>query len=172
MKYLLLVLFSNSLYAAGSGGIGDLAAPAVNFAIFIAILYFALRKPITSHFATHADNVAETYERAQVKKKEADAKYNEAETKMNNSDNDVEKIKQSAEEDIKRFEKEYAEEVTEKIEKYRVDSVARIKAEESTLFNNLNSKLVGMIVDKAKNQIKSDTGLKQKATEKLVKEVH
>lgn len=171
MKIVSLLLISTSVLAAGDGSITDLAMPAVNFLIFCGILFAALRKPITTHFASHADNVAATYERAQIKKKEADARITEAESKMQNSDVEAKRIKEAAEADIKKFGEDYAKEIEERIEKYKQDSRARIKAEESTMLNNLNAKLVNSVVSKAKSKIGSDVSLKEKATKKLVKDV-
>lgn len=167
-----LLTITTAFAAGGDGSIADLAAPAVNFIIFLAILFFALKNSIKSYFATHADNVAATYERAQIKKKEADARISEAETKMKNSDQEIERIKNKTKEDISNFEKTYSEEIVNRIGKYKEDSKARVKAEESTLLNNLNARLVDSVISKAKETIKADPSLKQKATERMVKEVH
>lgn len=171
MKIVITLLLSNSILAAGSGGVTDLIAPGINFIIFGAILYFALRNPVKTYFATHADQVAEIFERAQIKKKEATARISEVESKLKASDAEVGKIIKRADEEATKFEANYKKEVEERVEKYKTDSSARLRAEESALVNELNAKLVSSVISKAKESIGSDSSLKTKATEKLLKEI-
>ncbi len=174
MKYLSLLILaslSSQAFAAGAGHISDLIAPAVNFIIFSSILYFALRKPVVNSFKENAENVIETYERAQVKKKEADLLYNDADSKMKASESEVQSIVKRSEEECKNFEKNYKAEVQDKIQKFKVDSKQRLVAEKNTLISKLSDDLVSEIVGMAKENISKDGSLKSKATEKMLKGV-
>lgn len=172
MVRVLLLLVSFNLFAAGgSGHITDLVAPFANFVMFAGILIYTLKDPIRNYFKNNADKVIETFERAQVKKQEADLKLSDAEVKMKNADKEVKEILTKADTDADNFKKDYKQEVVSKIEKLKVDSKNRVEAEKSALINEINNTLVNEVVAKAKHKVGADSTLRNKATSKLLSEI-
>lgn len=170
----LILVVSFNLFAAGSGSgghISDLIAPFANFVMFAGILIYTLKDPFKNYFNNNAEKVIETFERAQVKKQEADLKLSDAEVKMKNADKEVSEILTKADTDATKFSEDYKQEVINRIEKLKVDSKNKAEAEKSALINEINNTLVNEVVVKAKNKVGANASLRGKATSKLLLEI-
>lgn len=171
LKFLSLMIISTSAYAAGTGGISDLIAPAVNFAIFFGILYFALKVKIVDHFNGLADEVRSMMDSAAAKNKDAEAKLAEYESKMKNIDSETSKIKNEYDVDFQKFEKALKDETKTTIARMHRDVENKLASEKSVLVEELNKELVDSVIAKTKSVLDSNAETKKQATNKLISEV-
>lgn len=97
---MLTELYAVAVFAAEApaheGGIPEWIPRAVNLAIFLAFLYFVLRKPMASYFDTRTKEIKEGLERAQREKAEAEAKLAEVEQRIANLEQEGARIQAEA----------------------------------------------------------------------------
>ena len=175
MLFFLFSLLSFSACAGGEKGgdssVIDLVPPTINFLIFAAILYRLSRNPIKNHFFLLAERVAAVYEKARVRKREADERWDESERKMENFSQKATDVLSQTEKKIKDFETRHQGEMKDKITKFKEDSQTRLKAEETTLVNELNRELVETVLTKTKSSFARDSSLRARAAEELTKDI-
>jgi F-type H+-transporting ATPase subunit b len=169
---LLAVLVSGAAFAAGDGhapGPGSLIAPAINVAILLGGLIYLLRTPARDFFASKSTTVAEMLERASSKAKEAEMMMEVQRKKASGVEAEVNALTTENAKVIKNYETEYALEVESRIEKLKEDAAQKIEAEKKELLGDLNSKLLDLVIAKAKTQIKSDAKLANNSTNNIIK---
>lgn len=174
MKAIILLAFlllTPSLFAAGGashGSVMDLAFPAVNFVILMAILIWKIKTPMREHFNKQADDVAYLYESAERKDKEAKAKLAAFQQKMSTLDSEKKKIEEQAQKDIEHFKAKTQKETDEYLERIARDVDSKVAHEKAMMFKSLQEELVDDVIAKTKSTIKSSSDQSKKVTENLV----
>ncbi|MBT3982000.1 MAG: ATP synthase F0 subunit B [Bacteriovoracaceae bacterium] len=174
---LLTALLPSLVLAGGQGGEHEastwssLMFPAFNAALFFSFLVYKLKTPVRNHFIEKAKSVSETFDRAQVKSKEAQVKYEALEEKLRNVSKEAEKIMSDSNAQANEFENKYMGEVNGRIEKSKQDSIQRSLAEKNSLVNQLNKKTAEAVVSKTKMLIGDDHQTKSLVTKKLLEGV-
>ncbi|MBT4791903.1 MAG: hypothetical protein HON90_10055, partial [Halobacteriovoraceae bacterium] len=147
----------------------SLIAPAINVAILLGGLIYLLRTPARDFFASKSTTVAEMLERASSKAKEAEMMMEVQRKKASGVEAEVNALTTENAKVIKNYETEYALEVESRIEKLKEDAAQKIEAEKKELLGDLNSKLLDLVIAKAKTQIKSDAKLANNSTNNIIK---
>lgn len=171
LKLISFMLISAPAFAAGSGGISDLIAPAVNFIIFFAIIFFAIKGKVVDHFNKLADDVKALMNSAAEKNKDAELKLQSYEQKVKNLAGESEKIKADYEQDFQKFAKTSKEETETTIARIQRDTQNKLLSEKQTLIEELNKELVDSVIAKAKSTLDANADVKKQATNKLIAEV-
>jgi len=165
---LILFLTSFSCFAAGGGGhITDVLWPAFNFFLFFGFLFWKMKKPVKEGFNKNAELVKELYEYAEAKNKDAEAKIQKYEDKMNNLVNQVQKIKEDMDQEFSVFKQNINEETLKNIERAGKDAKRRIVSEKNKMVRGLEESLLDTVIAKTKEKIGGDEKLKEKATNKI-----
>jgi F0F1-type ATP synthase membrane subunit b/b' len=166
------VLATTSAFASGNGGhhgsATDLIAPAVNVAILVGFLVWKLKKPLSDSFTKRADEITNTLERASLKSKEAHIMLENEERKISNLSSEMRSLSDSSEADVKSYEKNLQKETEEKIAKMKVDATSKIAADKKAIMDELNADLLGQVISKTKNTIKTNKDYQSKASNKLL----
>lgn len=164
----LLLLLSGTAFAAGDGP-SSLISAGVNVVLFLGMLAFILSKKLPSFFSAKSENISEMINRAASKAKEAQMMMEAQKEKTSGLDSEISKLKEDSEKIISEYEKNYVSEVTERIAKLKEDADQKIDAEKAEMLNELNSNLLDLVINNAKEQIKSNEALANSATENIVK---
>ncbi len=169
---ILTILSSNIILAAGSekaaGHVSDLVYPAINFILLFSFLGWKLKKPVANMFNKNAEDVEKTYKYAEEKDKEATVKLNSLKQKIENVDQDCQKILTNTQEQMQAFNKYQERETDEMIAKFKRDSDLKLDYEKNILVNEMNSALIDLVIDKTKQTIKDNGQFQDKATKNLV----
>lgn len=173
MKLLVILssLLSFDIFAAGNGHGGspmDLIPAFVNFTILFVVLFKLLKKPVSEFFKAKHKEVKELVEAASIKAKEAEKMLQEQKKKTDNLQAELSQIEKDSQDLIKAFEAQYKEEVTQRIERLKEDTKAKVNAEKKAGLDDLNKELLNEVVSKAKSQIKSDKALNKEASDKIL----
>ena len=173
----LILCCSSALVWAGdadkssSGSVTDLLAPAINFLIFVGILYWALKDKFVSHFVNLERSVVEIYGQAQSKKRESTEKLKEQEGKINELQLERERIKQEADDRAKRFAKEYEVKTEQRIVKWRESAEAGLEADKTFLMGQLQEKLLERVLSESEGSLRKDAALRERAAKNLLQEL-
>jgi F-type H+-transporting ATPase subunit b len=92
---MLATLYSAVFVAAGAGG--EWLPKTVNLAIFLAFLYFLLRKPMAAFFASRSKAIVADLERAKRERDEAEAKLAEVDARLSKLAAERDQIRAEAE---------------------------------------------------------------------------
>lgn len=99
----------------------------VTFAIFCAIVYFAVRRPLATYVANRSDEVKRAIEEAKLAREEAEAKAREYEERLANLDKEIEALKQDfrsrGEAEVRRLE-EAGQHAAQRIAKDAEDTIS------------------------------------------------
>lgn len=167
-----LILMSEITIAAGSGhGASTLIAPAVNFTILLVGLAYFLGKPAKEFFATKSTSISDMMAKAESKAKEAQMMMEVQSKKSQGSEAEIKKLEEENSELISAFEKNYKNEVQDRILKMKEDAGQKIEAEKTEMINSLNSNLLDIVIANAKNTIKADGNLAQSAAKSIVEKL-
>ena len=171
----LAILLSSSLMAAGDGHSGgsplDLKWAFVNTVLLFGFLGWKMKGPVTEMFDTKSKDVAELYQFAGEKEKEAEARLSSLKTKMSNLESEKEKIIKEVEEETKSFISKSESDLEAYLQRVERDTEAKLSTEKATLEKNLNSRLVDEVIIAAKNKLKSDSSLASKASANILSQV-
>ncbi len=165
------MLISAPALAAGTGGITDLIAPFVNFIIFFAIIFFAIKGKVIDHFNKLADEVKSLMNSAAEKNKDAELKLQSYEQKIKNLSSESEKIKSDYEQDFQKFLKTTKEETETTFNRIQRDSQNKLISEKQALIEELNKELLDSVIAKTKTTLDGNSDIKKQATNKLIAEV-
>ena len=170
---LFFLCLSTSALAAGKGhgSPADLIPSAGNILILLVGLTFLLKGKLSTFFTDKSQVISEMMERAEIKAKEAELMMNVQRKKIEGAQEEIEELKRDVANQIETFQKEYERDVDERIGNMKTDAGQKIEAERLALLNALNSKLLDQVIVNAKQKIKTEASLQQKATETLVGEL-
>ncbi len=171
LNFLILFFISANALAAGSGGITDLIAPAVNFAIFFTILFLALKNKLVDHFNNLSTEVKSMMESAEAKNKDAEARLKASEQKVKNLEAEMAQIKNEYAQDFAKFEKTTKEEMETTVSRLQRDVQNKLESERNVLIEELNKELVDSVITKTKNTLATNSEAKKQATQKLIAEI-
>ena len=174
--FALSILASSSLVLAsggeGHGSPADLISSFVNLGLLLAFLIWKLKGPASLHFSKKATDISDMVESANVKAKEAEMLMAEQQKKMANVDNEILAIQNSTKSELEKFEKNYARETAERIDKLKVEAVNKIEAEKKLFISELNTEFLDQVISQTKMTVKSDKSLNTKVTDALIKELN
>ena len=175
-SFLILNILIGTAQAAGNGGahhghVSDLIAPFVNVAVLVGFLVWKLKKPLSDHFTTKAEEITNTLERASLKSKEADVMLQAQQKKMAGVANEAKELLRQAEIEVQNYEKTHAREMEEKSFKLKTDATAKIEAERKSMITALNARLLDEVIARAKSTIKGNKDYQNKASAKILGEM-
>lgn len=181
MKSLVLIvaLIVADVAIAGGGG-GDhgpvnwtkvVIYPLINFVVLFGALIFKLTKPISNSFTENSQNVEELFNHAEEKDKEAQHKYNEFKTKLDNVEGHAQKLLEDADKEIKTFDSTHTKEIEEAIVRLDKESKDKLEHEKKALMGEVNNQLLDLVVSKAKEAVQGDKGKQQKITSNLLSNI-
>ncbi|MGB0453673.1 MAG: hypothetical protein ACPGJV_08150 [Bacteriovoracaceae bacterium] len=171
MRKLFFVLFLlpvTALAAGGSGSPIDLLFPAINALLFFGFLGWKLKGPLKNHFETQAKEIEDFTSLAEKKNKEAQIKFEMFQEKVSNLNKEVGEIKSNNLKDIMKLKETINSETEDTIARLRRDAQNKIESEKNEMLRGLYSELVEEVVVKAKSDISSDSGKKDKAVGNLI----
>lgn len=172
---LILLLASSNLMAAGNsdghGSVADLIYPFINVVLLFGFLIWKLKGPISNMFTENSAKIQELAELADKKDQEAENQLRALETKIAKVQNEMHEIVVNAKEDGDRFAKEHTTETQDQIARLKQDVEMKLMSEKAELVREINSKLLDEVINGAKTKIKSDDGLKKKATSNLMAQI-
>ena len=165
----MLFFTSLSAFAAGGGhgGLGDLVAPGVNFAILLIFAIVKLKKPMSEHFQNWATQMKTEMDSAEAQSKEAKLKLEANQKKLDQLDSEIEKINQSNEDDMKKFEENFLASLDQKAKQNYADAQKRLELEKQVALNSLGEQVLSQIISQTKNNINGDSGNKTKAEQAI-----
>ena len=146
----------------------DLKYPVLNFVVLVAFLVWKLKKPMADMFNKNAENVKSLMESAEKQSKDANAKLVELENKMKNIQADLTKINTDYESDIVSFGTTLKEETETTIARMKRDVDNKIEGENKELMDGLSHEVLNLVVSNAQSSIKTNTDLKNKATNNII----
>lgn len=171
LKIVIALLISSSVYAGGDTGPGDLAYPAINLIILFSLLIYKIKTPISNMFKDKSESIKGMIDSAAVKAKEAEMMMEMQSKKMAGSDEEIAKLESEANEIVSKFESEYKADVDTRISKMKEEAGNKIEAEKKELLDQLNASLLDQVLNKAKDKLKTDKGLSDSATAKILEGV-
>jgi F0F1-type ATP synthase membrane subunit b/b' len=173
--FLVSIIVSHQVLAAGgkvpqnwNEFFPSLVWPAFNVAVLASLLIWKLRTPARNYFNSRAETIANIMERAQAKAKEAEMMMQMQRKKLDGLESEIKKIHTEADVEIEKFKSSYQQEVDERISKLKTDASMKIEAEKKQLSEQLNTILLDQVIAKAKNTIRNDNDLNNKATSKIL----
>jgi F-type H+-transporting ATPase subunit b len=177
MKIYVLILTVLSLSAFGAGdshGGGspwDLKWAYFNTLLLFGFLGFKLKGPMKEMFSTNAKAVAELYEFANGKEKEAQIRLESLQAKMKNIESEKSKIVTEVKNETENIIKKNNEELSEYLKRVESDTKTKLSTEKSTLERNLNNSLIDEVIKSTKEKIKSDSSVANKIGSNIMKQV-
>ncbi len=157
----------------GHGGdhhssISDLLAPAINVGILLGVLCWKLKEPLHDFFASKAEEISNTLERASLKAKEAQIMLESENRKMSNLQSEIANIQKQSELDVQAYEKNLSKETEEKTHKLKSDANLKIQADRKAMMDELNAQLLNEVIMKTKKTIKTNQDYQKKVSTKLL----
>jgi F-type H+-transporting ATPase subunit b len=167
----LTLFISEGAFAAGkgSGTITDLIFPAINFLIFFGIIYWKVKPAMKSHYAKLSEDISAYIERAKYKSFEASTKLDQQKKRMESLQSDIEQNKKKILDSISNYKTDRENELQNTLDKTEKDSIAKIEAEKSAIFKEINNELTEQVISLARQKISSDSHLKKNIGEQLLK---
>lgn len=170
-----LAIFSSTVLASGDseGGahIQDLFIPTLNFLLLFIPLTLFMRRTLEKLFADNAVSVGEVYELAKQKDSEAKQKLKMYEMKMSKIEEEAEVIARESQEEVLAFDKKHAQEIKQITAKMKTDNLLKIESEKKNVMNELNKELIDQVLFKAKEKIKAQSDIQEKALKKLMSQI-
>ena len=170
MKVLVLLALSGTAYASGDshGSPTDLIPSFFNVFLLGGFLVWKLKGVFKNHFETKSKSISEVMERANVKAKEAEMMMAMQQKKIDGMTEEISKINSDVTTDIEKFKNDYSKDVQDRIKKLKNDAAQKIESEKKELADELNETLVDSVIAKAKEVLKNDKSLNEKATSKIL----
>jgi F-type H+-transporting ATPase subunit b len=173
---LFLLAISNVAMAAGNGHGGgspwDLKWAFFNTVLLFGFLGFKMKTPIKEMFDNNAKSVAELYQFANEKEKEAQVRLESLQNKMSNLQSEKDKIVKEIELDTKNFIDNSEKDLDDYLARLEKDTNAKLSTEKLTLERELNNGLVDEVIALAKTKIKSDSAMSGKISSKIMEKVN
>jgi F0F1-type ATP synthase membrane subunit b/b' len=137
-------------------GLNPAIPKAVNLAIFLAILYYLLRKPARAFFASRLAEVRATLDRAAREKAEAEAKMAELNARLSKLDDEVAGIHQQAEREAQAERTRLEAEAKADAEKLRVTAQREIEGATQSALVQLREFTAEKAVELAEQMIRRE----------------
>ncbi len=137
-SYLALAVAPVAAFAAGGGehGIPSVVGlQVINFAIYVALVYFVLRKPVREFFKSRVENYQQALRKAEHAREEAEAKKREIQERLatleNTSESSLANARKEAAAMLERIQRE-AEEFAQKL-KFEANQTVAIELEKAKM---------------------------------------
>lgn len=172
----MFIALTASAYAASEGAhhepsIKDLMYPAINFAVLAGFLIWKLKTPVREMFNKQAAEVESLMNSAAQKNKDAEERLKTLQTKMNNLNAEIAKIKSDYESDVANFTTNTASETQATIARTQRDLLSKLEGEKNELVEKLNEELLNSVIAKTQQTINASADMKSRATSKIVSEL-
>ena len=171
ISILFLLLSTTSSYAAGSGHVGDLFAPAVNFVILFGFIIFKYKGAISKSFTDESIRVEGLLSDAAEADKQATLKLESLEKELSNIESVKNGLKTKANEQLNAQVEIINKESTGKLNKLIDDQELKFEQEKAILAKDVNSRVLDLVINNAKNLVMNDSTKKNKTEEKLISSI-
>lgn len=144
------------LLLASDGGTPMWISKAVNLAIFLAVLYWLMRKPTRDFFAARLAQVRETLDRARREREAAQAKMGELDARLNRLDTELAEIRAQAQREASAERERAQAEAERDAEKIRASAQREIEATKQVALADLREFAATKSVDLAEQMIRRE----------------
>jgi F-type H+-transporting ATPase subunit b len=156
---LLLALAAATPAAASGGeaggGLGDLAWPALNFAILLAVLVYFGRQPIRDFFAARQDRIRADLDAAARALSEAESRHAEWQRKLVDLDADTARIRKQARERAEAERQHILADASAAAERIRADARAAVDQELRRAREELRREAAGLAIEIAAQTLRA-----------------
>lgn len=171
----ILFVISASAMAAGDGHGGgsplDLKWAFLNTILLFSFLAWKLKGPMNDMFTKNAKDVAELYDFASSKEKEAQIRLESLEKKMSNLDTEKQKIIKDSESETEMFIQKNKQDLNDYIQRIESDVEVKLATEKSMLETELNNNLIDEVIKSAKQSIQSNPEVVSKVDARMLGQV-
>ncbi|NLC27566.1 MAG: F0F1 ATP synthase subunit B [Campylobacteraceae bacterium] len=143
----LLCTLPSMLFAAGGSGEYDILPRAVNFAIFVAIIYYLIAEPLKGLYFKRLHGIAEKLDSIQLKLKESKAKKEEAILKVEEAKASAKSIAQVAKKEVEALKKRFEKELLLELENMDKTHNEQIEIERRRMTRQVVSEVLDEIFD-------------------------
>lgn len=163
------------LLLASDGGVPMWISKAVNLAIFLALLYWLLRKPMREFFATRLAQVRQTLDRARQERDAAQAKMDELNARLNRLGSELAEIKAQGQREAAAERERAQAEAQHDAEKIRAGAQREIEVAKQVAMADLREFAATQAVDLAEQMIRrelkpeDDARLLQRVTDEMTR---
>lgn len=164
----LALLCSRAVFAA-DGGVTSLIPAFVNVSILLVALVYLLKDKTRVFFSDKSVAISDMINRASAKAKEAEEMMAIQKSKISNVDEEIKLLKIENEKLLATFESNYTKDVQGRIAKLEEDTKSKVEAEKAEMLSEINANLLDLVINNAKDKIKANTSLSEKATANLIK---
>lgn len=175
---LILSLCIGIFPAWASGGSGhaspsDLLYPAINFCLYITLMYFLLKKPFLHALKARREGIHGALESARVATVNAENAVLEAQRKKNSLLTEIENLRRSIEADTEHEAAKVLTDAKERAERITVQSKSYAEAESRSTENALRKEVANNIVDRATEILtkKIDRGTDKGLQDRVVSDI-
>ncbi len=134
-----LSISASVVYAAEESGIDPhMTWRVINFVIFVGLLFYLLKKPVTNYFKSRRESIVEELEEAQRLKEEAEKLLEETQKKLKTLEDEIKNILETFESMAENERQQILKEVERAIERIR----ASIEEEKASLMSKAKLKLL------------------------------
>ena len=169
--YLILVS-SVSMAGGGSGKVSDLFFPAINFVILFGFIIFKYKGVISSGYTEQSLKIENLLNDAAAADKQASLKLDSLKKELKNIELVKNELKNKANENLNIQVKLINDESNKKIIKLKEDKESKFKQEKNTLMNEVNSKVIDLVIENAKVIVADDKNRKLTTEKKLLSAFH
>lgn len=139
----------------GGGGIGDLAWPALNLAILIAVLVYFGRRPIREFFASRQNRIRDDLDSAASTLAEAEGRHTEWQRKLTVLDAEIARIREQARERAEAERKHILADASAAAERIRRDARAAVDQELRRAREDLRREAADLAIELAAETLRS-----------------
>ena len=165
---LLLSTAAQGASDASMASVGSLKWPLVNFVILFGFIIWKVRKPLREFFTKNHHEIQGRYTLAQEKEMEAKIKLEMYQKKVDEVEEECERILRVANSKGQLFADEYRKEILLREKKMREDGIRKIEGEKGQILGKLRNTLVETIVNLTKKKFDRDNHMKRKINQRLL----
>ena len=174
IKLLMILFFSTDVFAAGKGdgSVSDLLFPAINFVILFGFIIFKYKGTLSKNYTKKSQELETLLNDAAEADKQASLKLEMLKRQFGEIDVTKKELEQKAEKNLNSFVEKIDIEAANKMSKLKDDCDSRFEQEKNNLDNKVNSQVLDLVIDNAKEIIVNDDSKKKTAAEKLVSSIN
>ena len=159
---------SGESHGNGSGQLLDFSFRALNFAVFIGIIYWLVRDKIKEFFSGRRTDIKISLEEAIAAKEEAEKKFKEYSAKLDKATDEINEISEMIKTQGLSEKEKIIESARTTAEKIKEDAQTRIEQETKKAKSQLRAEAVELSIQMAEEILKSN--VKEKDHENIVKD--
>ena len=140
----------------------------VNLLIFLAVMFFILRKPLSKAMQDKRDGIKAELQRARAEKEEAEKRLREIDARLSRLDEEVAEIKAKAEQEAKAEYERLIKQADEEADRIRVMAEREIEGASKAAHMQLKEFVAGKSVELAETMIRKE--IKPEDDARLIKD--